>query len=209
MSLVLLTRPDGSPVAINPDEIVHLSPVPTTGPLMGPLTIGTRIVFRNQSHQDVKELIDVVVKGIDNARGAVGVELANRPGPAVGAPRAMVRNRANPTYADILAMLDTLVVTTDQNIDDAPHAAFWRTMNRNEFVVRDVSDWTGGQVTGQLVTPGNPDTSPFYLALAGKAPFDGSKIQQMPDIAQDPNANLATPDDLALVVAWIKNGAPA
>jgi hypothetical protein len=42
-------------VAINPDEIVHLVPVPTSGPLMGPLTEGTRIVFRNQTHQDVKE----------------------------------------------------------------------------------------------------------------------------------------------------------
>ena len=68
MSLVQLTRPDGSPVAVNPDEIVHLAPVPTSGPLMGPLSTGTRIVFRNQSHQDVKELLDVVIAKIDASR---------------------------------------------------------------------------------------------------------------------------------------------
>ena len=68
MSLVMFTRPDDSPVAINPDEVVHLAPVPTDGPLMGPLTKGTRIVFRNQSHQDVKELLDVVVARIDASR---------------------------------------------------------------------------------------------------------------------------------------------
>jgi hypothetical protein len=68
MSFVMFTRPDDSPVAINPDEVVHLAPVPTDGPLMGPLTKGTRIVFRNQSHQDVKELLDVVVARINASR---------------------------------------------------------------------------------------------------------------------------------------------
>lgn len=68
MSLALLTHPDGSPVAINPDEVVHLAPVPTGGPLMGPLTTGTRIVFRNQSIQDVKELVDVAIAEINAAR---------------------------------------------------------------------------------------------------------------------------------------------
>jgi hypothetical protein len=79
MSMVQLTRPDGSPVAINPDEIVNLAPVPTNGPLMGPLTIGTRIVFRNQSHQDVTELLAVVVEKIDAARGG---SIAAPPAPA-------------------------------------------------------------------------------------------------------------------------------
>ena len=69
MSLVQLTRPDGSPVAINPDEVVHLAPVPTSGPLMGPLSVGTRIEFRNMTHQDVKELMNDVIAKIDAARG--------------------------------------------------------------------------------------------------------------------------------------------
>jgi hypothetical protein len=127
--------------------------------------------------------------------------------PSVAARASLTK--ASPTYADVTAMLDTLVPKSDQNINDAPHAAFWRTLNRNDFVAKDVSDWSGGQVKGPLVTPGNPDTSPFYLALAGKPPFDGSVLPQMPDVSQDPNANPATPDNLALVSAWIKNGAPA
>ena len=68
MSFARLTRPDGSPVAINPDEIVRAAPVPPSGALMGPLSTGTRIVFRNQSHQDVRELLDVVISLIDAAR---------------------------------------------------------------------------------------------------------------------------------------------
>ena len=70
MSFVRLTRPDGSPVAINPDEVVDAAPVPASGALMGPLGKGTRIVFRNQAHQDVRELLDEVISPIDAARSA-------------------------------------------------------------------------------------------------------------------------------------------
>jgi hypothetical protein len=71
MSLVELTRPDDTLVAINPDEVVHLAPVPTSGPTMGPLSKGTRIVFRNLSHQDVKELPETVISKINAARSHV------------------------------------------------------------------------------------------------------------------------------------------
>jgi hypothetical protein len=76
MSFVRLTRPDDSPVAINPDEVVHLAPVPASGALMGPLSTGTRIVFRNQSHQDVRELLDEVIALIDAARPARAAAVA-------------------------------------------------------------------------------------------------------------------------------------
>jgi hypothetical protein len=76
MSFVRLTRPDGSPIAINPDEVVHVAPVPASGPLMGPLRKGTRIVFRNQSHQDVRELLDEVIAQIDAARSARAAAVA-------------------------------------------------------------------------------------------------------------------------------------
>ena len=63
MAFVTFTRPDGTPVSINTDEVIKLSPVPTSGPTMGPLSKGTRIQFRNNSHQDVKELVpDVEAK---------------------------------------------------------------------------------------------------------------------------------------------------
>lgn len=83
MSFVRLTRPGGSPIAINPDEAVHVAPAPSNGPLMGPLSKGTRIVFRNQSHQDVRELLDEVVSRIDAAR--------SNHAPAIAAPAPATR----------------------------------------------------------------------------------------------------------------------
>ncbi|MFZ2104670.1 MAG: hypothetical protein WAV18_04665 [Roseiarcus sp.] len=115
---------------------------------------------------------------------------------------------ANPTYADVVEMLNTLVPLNDPNIDDAPHQAFWRTMNRDQFVQFNTSAWNVG-VTGPLVVAGNPSASYFFLALSGLAPFDGTSAPQMPDTASDPDANPATPANLALVETWIKNGAPA
>lgn len=56
MAFVRFTRPDGSPVTVNAAEIKSFAPVPTEGPLTGPLTEGTRLVFNNNTHQDVKEL---------------------------------------------------------------------------------------------------------------------------------------------------------
>jgi hypothetical protein len=87
MSFVRLTRPDGSPVAINPDEVVHLAPVPASGPLMGPLSTGTRIVFKNQSHQDVRELLDEVIDRIDAARSALAAAVAAPASGTRSAPR--------------------------------------------------------------------------------------------------------------------------
>lgn len=62
MSFVEFTRPDGSSVAINTAEVLKFAPVPTDGPLMGPLKKGTRIYFLNKEHQDVKELQSEVLK---------------------------------------------------------------------------------------------------------------------------------------------------
>ena len=68
MPFVQFMRPDGSPVAVNSDEIVEMAPTPASGPLTGPLESGTRLVFRNQTHQNVNELLDVVVARIECAR---------------------------------------------------------------------------------------------------------------------------------------------
>ena len=56
MAFVQFTRPDGSPVTINSDDVRKCAPVPTSGPLMGPLAEGTRITFKSGGHQDVREL---------------------------------------------------------------------------------------------------------------------------------------------------------
>lgn len=189
MSLVLLTRPDGSPVAINPDEIVHLAPVPATGPL----STGTRIVFRNQSHQDVKELIDVVVAKINEARTLLASVSAR--------PSANAATVAGPTFSDVVKLLETLV-NADPNIAAAPHMAFWRNVSQVQFLAIQTDNWGLG---GPLVVPGNADSSPLYQALSGASPFDGSGfLQQMPDTSRWPQARYATPQELVMVKSWIQ-----
>lgn len=67
MAFVTFTRPDDTPVSINTVEVLSFAPVPTDGPLMGPLKIGTRIAFKNGKHQDVKELVEAVEKTLNAA----------------------------------------------------------------------------------------------------------------------------------------------
>ena len=67
MAFVFFTRPDDSKVAINTAEVQSFAPVPEGGPLAGPLTVGTRVVFKNKSHQDVKELVEEVAKRLNAA----------------------------------------------------------------------------------------------------------------------------------------------
>jgi len=110
-----------------------------------------------------------------------------------------------PTFADILRLLDALVPTNDQNIDSAPHQAFWRGMTRDQFVSKTTDEWN---VTGRLVTPGDPGKSNLFLALSGMSPFDGSVAEQMPDTNQDFNARHATANELKMVETWIKANAP-
>jgi hypothetical protein len=67
MGIVQFKRPDNSPIIVVVGEIVSFAAVPTEGPMTGPLTTGTRIVFRNQTHQDVKEDSDTVGAMVSNA----------------------------------------------------------------------------------------------------------------------------------------------
>ena len=113
---------------------------------------------------------------------------------------------ANPTFSDIVNLLNTLVPVNDTNINDAPHQAFWRACTRDQFVSKSTDDWG---VNGKLVVPGDPAKSNFYLALSGTPPFDGSQLPQMPDANADPNAQTATAEQLDMVKRWILNDAPA
>ena len=112
---------------------------------------------------------------------------------------------SEPTFEDILGVLDGLVSQTDENIPNAPHQAFWRTMGRDAFVDWKTDDWG---VSGTLVTPGNAEASVLYQALAGLTPFDGSELPQMPDVNADPDARAASAEELEVVKTWIDNGAP-
>jgi hypothetical protein len=66
MSFVAFTRPDNSPVVVDSRKVMHFAPVPSDGPLKE----GTRIVFDNSTHQDVKEKVDEVTKRLTQAPGA-------------------------------------------------------------------------------------------------------------------------------------------
>lgn len=115
-------------------------------------------------------------------------------------------SNASPTFQDIVNLLNNLVPLSDQNINRAPHEAFWRNIDRNAFVSLTTDDWG---VPGPLVTVGAPAQSNLYLALAGAKPFDGSGCPRMPDVSSDSNSRFATAAELALVGTWIKNNAPA
>jgi hypothetical protein len=65
MAFVSFTRPDDAPVSINTAEVLSFGPVPTEGPLAGPLKVGTRIAFRNGKHQDVQELLEAVERRLN------------------------------------------------------------------------------------------------------------------------------------------------
>ena len=103
----------------------------------------------------------------------------------------------NPQFADICALLDQLVPTSDNNINSAPHLAFWRSgkappnnyVTQEVFIALTTDDWG---ISGSLVTPANPQTSNLYLALSGKTPFDGSQATRNARHHRDPDARHAT-----------------
>jgi hypothetical protein len=67
MAFVTFTRPDDTPASINTGEVLSFAPVPTDGPLAGPLSVGTRIAFKNGRHQDVKEPVEAVERKLNAA----------------------------------------------------------------------------------------------------------------------------------------------
>ncbi len=71
MAFVMFTRPDDTPVGVDSSKVVSFAPVPTSGPTMGPLREGTRIVFENKTHQDVKELVAEVERRLNGSGGAL------------------------------------------------------------------------------------------------------------------------------------------
>lgn len=58
MAFVRFTQADDSPVIVNTREVVTCAPVPKDARL----DQGTRITFRNGGQQDVKELVDDVLR---------------------------------------------------------------------------------------------------------------------------------------------------
>ncbi len=63
------TRPDGSPVEINADQIVSYAAVPDSGAGEGPSRTGTRLVLGAGLHQDVRETPGEVAEILRAASG--------------------------------------------------------------------------------------------------------------------------------------------
>jgi len=105
-------------------------------------------------------------------------------------------------FADIVTLLDTLA---NGNGVAAPHGAFWDGIARADFIAIQTDQWGA---PGPLVTPGSPNSSNLYLALAGTAPFGGSGIPRMPDVNQAATSRYATDAELKIVSDWITAGAP-
>lgn len=70
MDLITLTRPDGSAVAINVQEILAVAPVPELGSASsGPLSEGTRLSYRHGGHQDVTEGMAAIIEELEGLGG--------------------------------------------------------------------------------------------------------------------------------------------
>jgi hypothetical protein len=107
---------------------------------------------------------------------------------------------SNPTFADIVTLLDTLTGSDPNLPSGSPHGAFWK-QDYDTFMAQKTDAWT---VPGSLVVKGDPKSSNLYLALAGTGPFAELR---MPDPA-DANGRFATSAELDMVSRWILNGCP-
>jgi hypothetical protein len=104
------------------------------------------------------------------------------------------------TYADVQQLLDAAIGGAEAQI--GAHHAFWRTLTRDQFVVK--------KVFGKLVvSPGDASGSNLIKALRGEAPFgsdigtSGATTRRMP-AGMDPMAA----EDVDRIACWIDEGCP-
>jgi hypothetical protein len=111
----------------------------------------------------------------------------------------------NPTFTDVVNLLERLV-NNDPHLDDgSPHQGFWRNVSEAQFLEIRTDAWG---LEGRLIVPGNPGASALYQSIAGARPFDGSDFQQMPDTARARVARIATPEEILLIRTYIQNLRP-
>jgi hypothetical protein len=115
-------------------------------------------------------------------------------------PGASTTIPSNPTYSDIVNLLQTLT-GNDPNLDaNSPHGAFWN-QSYAAFMAQTTDAWG---VPGSLVVKCDINNSNLFLALAGTGAFTQMR---MPD-PNDPNSRFATSPELHMVSTWIANGCP-
>lgn len=112
---------------------------------------------------------------------------------------------AKPTYTTVQGLLDTAIGGPGVTI--GAHGAFWRTMNRDQFVAGSIF---GQQLIKAKAGGFDADASALVAALEARAPFGsdvgtaGATFRRMP--AGGPPM---PPDHIATIRAWIAAGCPA
>src|SRR5262249_48533619 len=118
---------------------------------------------------------------------------------AMPALRNLNTATAAPTYGRVQQALDRAI----QNMSTiGAHGPFWRTLTRDQFVVKKVFG-------KQVVTVGDPANSNLIKALRGLTPFgsdtgtSGATFRRMPaGLPPMPE------EDITLIETWIANGCP-
>jgi hypothetical protein len=122
-----------------------------------------------------------------------------QPAPPPGAHLLSLTRAAVPTYSQVQQALDRAI---NGMATIGAHGAFWRTLTRDQFVVKKVF----GQ---QLLVVGDPANSNIVKAVRGQLPFGsdtgtvGATFRRMPA-----GLPAMTEPDIELIEVWIKNGCP-
>jgi hypothetical protein len=119
------------------------------------------------------------------------------------------------SYADVQNVLGQLVAANQLPIGQAPHGAFYQTLNYQEFIAGNMPGVGGGPDNGgfKIVDVGNSKQSNIILALMGAAgtvfdPNTGS-IGQMPQPNPPYNSEVPAQSDVIVALsAWIDNNCP-
>jgi hypothetical protein len=116
-------------------------------------------------------------------------------------------------YAELQALLNSLVGVNGLPIGQAPHMAFWNSLTYTEFITGNVP---GNGIPGgpyKILEVGNAKASNIIMALSGTpgSPFDPNTgtIGQMPQ--PNPPYNADTPmqsDVIQALTDWINNSCP-
>jgi hypothetical protein len=113
---------------------------------------------------------------------------------------------ATPTYTTIQGLLDAAIGGSGVTI--AAHGAFWRTMNRDQFVAASI---VGQQLIKAKAGGGfDADASALVAALEARAPFGSDVGTTGATFRRMPAGRAAMPhDQISTIRAWIVAGCPA
>ena len=104
-------------------------------------------------------------------------------------------------FSTVQTILDDFVKENNIPIAGAPHGTFWRRGSSEDEQYQ--AFITGDAIPGfKIMVKGDSKNSNVILALSGRAPFDGSKLPQMP-----PGGPYLEETDIQTIADWIDAGA--